>query len=197
MKPWYRLNIDISNAVREDFNFNSLYTNSKFANKPVGTWVFSKDQLTDIVNQRWLDYMSSIGLNPTGIMLFYREPHFVAAGAHIDIRKNNTLAIYAINWVLNPADDSDMIWFSHPTEPGISAVTEANTNYTYWPMDDIKDLEIDRCCIKNIPTLVSISIPHNVIVNTVPRWVISVRFPIEEDVTDWEDAVTAFRKFII
>lgn len=195
-KPWHTLNIDISTAIRADFDFNQLYTESEFAGKPIGVWAYSKDQLTSIVNRCWLDYMQSIGLVPTGIMLFYRDPYFISPDAHVDIRKNNDIAVYAINWVIDPNDDSEMVWYNTPVESGLDRVTEAGTLYKYWPMEDIKDLELTRRTIKNIPTLVNIGVPHNIIVNSKPRWVVSIRFPSEQHVQCWDDATTAYRKFI-
>lgn len=194
-EPWYRLNIDISNAIRADFDFDKLYAQSEYASKPLGIWAYSKDQITDVVNQAWLDYMSSIGLNPSEIMLFYREPHYITPDAHIDIRKNNNLAVYAINWVLDAEDTSEMVWFKTPSDTGHADITTANTYYKSWPMEELE--ELSRCCIKDIPTLVSIGIPHNIIVNDRPRWVISIRFPIEEHIQDWHTAEDVFQNFII
>ncbi len=195
-KPWYRLNIDISNAIRSDFDFDQLYTESVFAGKPIGIWSYTKEQISNIINEEWISYAESLGIYLSGIMLFYRAPYFVAPDAHVDVRKNNNIAVYAINWVINPADDSEMVWFDVPTIAGKDQVTETGTPYRSWQIDEVADLEISRCCIKNIPTLVNIGIPHNVIVNSEPRWVVSIRFPIEQHVQCWDDAVAAHRKFI-
>lgn len=194
-RPWYRLNIDISNAVRADFDFDKLYAESEFAGKPIGLWAYFQDQLTEVVNDTWLSNMSEQGLVPTGIMIFYRQPYYVTPEAHIDIRKNNAVAVYAINWVVSPNDDSEMIWFDMPASRGIEDITPASTLYKSWPMGELT--EISRCCLGEIPTLVNIGIPHNVIVRSQPRWVISVRFQFEEHILDWEAAVNSLQNFII
>jgi hypothetical protein len=194
-KPWYRLNIDINNAVRTDFDFMQLRANSKFSTDPVAIWTYSKSQLTDIVNVEWLDYMKSIGLEPSSLLVFYRDPYYTASKAHVDIRRNNIPSIYAINWVIDPEDDSEMVWFKLPEDSGHSDITTANTYYKSWPMEELE--ELSRCCIKDIPTLVSIGIPHNIIVNDRPRWVISIRFPIEDHIQDWQSVNDVFNNFII
>ncbi len=193
---YYRLNIDISNALRVDFDFNKLLEESQFANASSGMWGYSKNQLLDVFNHQWLDYMSSIGVPLSGAVLFYRKPYHINKYAHIDIRKDHGDSIYAINWLLDPEDDSEMVWFNTPKTPGEDGVTKIGSVYKSWPMAEVKDLEISRCCIKNIPTLVRVDIPHNVIVNSRLRWAISVRCPVEDNIKTWDDAVEKHKGLI-
>ena len=196
-KPWYRLNIDISNAIREDFDFAKLLAESEYADKPLGIWSYTQDEILELLNPEWVSYMATLGIDLTGIMLFYRKPYFISHEAHVDVRKSHGTAIYGINWVFDPEDDSEMIWFDTPADSGRDKTTEVGSLYKAWTITDIADLEISRCCIKNIPTLVSVSIPHNVIVNSKPRWVISLRCPYEDDVLTWEDAIEKFKRLIV
>ena len=130
-RPWYRLNIDISNAVRADFDFDKLYTDSEFANKPAGLWQFNSKTLTNLFNDSWIDYLKSTGFPITGAMLFYRAPYFIHPQAHIDVRATGIKSIYGVNWVINDNDDSEMIWYDTPAIGGINEKSEAGTLYTY------------------------------------------------------------------
>jgi hypothetical protein len=59
--------------------------------------------------------MKSIGLEVGNCIIFYRDAHYVHPSVHIDIDKQTgNPAHYAINFVLDPLDDSDMIWYSYP-----------------------------------------------------------------------------------
>jgi hypothetical protein len=195
-KPWYRLNIDISNAVRADFDFNKLYSESEFADKPLGIWQFNSDTISKVFTDKWISYTKNLGLDINGAMLFYREPYFVHSEAHIDVRRNNIPSVYAINWVIDPEDDSEMVWYNEPTTAKREAKTEAGTSYSYWRMGEIADLEISRLCIGNRPTLVRVNIPHNIIVKSKRRWAISVRFAIEDSVQTWNNAVEKYKGLI-
>jgi hypothetical protein len=198
MKPWHRLNIDVSNAVQSHFDTARLYAESEFAGKPVGVWTFTNEQMFDVITEEWATYMSTLGFNLTGMILFFRDANLPAHSAHVDIRKddNHGCAIYAINWLLDTEDDSEMVWYDMPDTLGQDKVSEAGTLYKAWPLSEVSDLEISRCTIKNIPTLVRVNIPHTIIVGSRPRWAISVRFSIEDLVKTWDDAVDKHRQLI-
>ena len=197
MKPWYTLNVDISNAVREDFNFNSLYTNSKFANKPIGTWSFTNNEINNIVTPEWSTYICNLlGAELTEIMIFYREAHYICPEAHVDVRSGGDISIYALNWVLNKNDDSEMVWYDAPLSTARFKKLEENVVYRYWPLTEVQHNELTRRSIKNIPTIVNVGIAHNIIVNKYPRWVISARFRFSENTKSWDDTIQFYKKFI-
>lgn len=196
-KPWYELNIDITNAVRADFNFQDLYNKSEFANKPIGIWNFRNDQIDQLLTQEWIDYTKELDMEVKSAMLFYREPHFIYPEAHVDLFWGDPKpCVSAINWVLDPLDDSEMVWYDVPVESGIFEVTPAKTKYLYWPLSEVEDKVLDTRCIGNKPTLVRTGIAHNVIVRNRPRWVVSARLGNTQPDT-WEKTVEHFKPFIV
>jgi len=128
-------------------------------------------------------------------MVFYRQPHYVYPEAHVDLFWDNSLCTCAINWTLDPLDDSDMIWYDVPLDSGKEKITPAQTRYLYWPNEEIEDKVLDTRCIGTTPTLVSVGIPHNIIVRERPRWVISLRIGKTEP-KSWKEAVDFFKPFI-
>jgi hypothetical protein len=198
LKPWYVLDIDISNAIRDDFNFDKLLENLEYFNSDVGMFVIPKENINTIFTDAWLDYMKQQQLNVGRCLIFYRKPFYTHPDAHIDGLKDSPAGVYALNWIIDPEDDSEMIWYDFPTSPGVAADTPADTPYVSWPTGAFADQTPITRRIKNQLTLVRVGIPHNVIMGEKTRWCISVRFPMySNDITNWEDAVNFFKPWII
>jgi hypothetical protein len=194
-KPWHVLDINISNAVREDFDFQGLYDKSEYNGKPGGVWNFMNNTIDQLLSQQWIDYMRSIGLPVKSTMVFYREPYYIHPAAHVDVFWGGKIAIGAINWVLDPSDDSEMIWYDVPIDSGQSLLTPAQTKYLNWDLDIVKNHVLDRRCIATHPTLVNVGIPHNIIVKSRSRWAVSVRLELDV-VHSWQEMVDYFSSFI-
>ena len=194
-KPWHVLDIDISNAVREDFDFQNLYNNSEYNGKSAGVWNFMNHNVDQLLSQKWIDSMHSIGLPVKSAMVFFREPYYIHPGAHVDVFWDGRIVIGALNWVLDPMDDSEMIWYDMPLDSGQSLLTPAQTKYLNWDLDSVENHVLDRRCIATQPTLVNVGIPHNIIVKSRGRWAISVRLA-SGTVDSWQGMVDFFSPFI-
>lgn len=202
-KNWYKLNLDISDAIRSDFDFEDLILNNK-GNQDTKTalmWAWNKLTLTDIVTPEWLLYMKSLGLDIFQILVFYRKQHLQEIGAHIDggavIDNREQKIDVAFNWIIGN-DDSQMIWYKiiNATDTNIRT-TPVNTRYIRYSFADVE--EIERHCIGATPTLVRVDIPHSIECNGA-RLSISVRCDtsklFENNDYSWEQIVNYFRKYI-
>jgi hypothetical protein len=180
---WYTLDIDISNALRKDWEWNI----------PESSTLDVKIENTRIFNQDWLDYMQSIGIPVVRAMLFYRNSMCIQKNAHVDLRgpdSNGNISYinYAMNWVLG-GKDSEMIWYNLPDKNIDVKYSMANTPYIQWPISTLE--EIERVNIQNSLTLIRTDIPHSIQVQSEPRWCISARSDISG--YSWQQAVDHFR----
>lgn len=198
---WFPLNIDVNNALTENCNsFNGL-TQTFQPDSSLNIYRFTTTHLheptniplTNLFNSEWLTYMSNIGLEVAGTMIFYRTSECVIDTAHIDLPYVATKNIsIALNWVLG-GEGSYMTWYNRPdTDPIFDGFTTATTRYAAWPQNELT--EIDRCYISNSPILVRTDIPHNVIMGTAPRWAISVRLKYKPE--SWNIIVDHMKPFI-
>lgn len=194
-KPWHVLNIDVSNAVREDFNFEEELAKTHAHKSGQWLWSFHKSELATIFNSEWLEYMKSLNLEVFTTLMFYRQPFFVGE-PHIDLPTN-----FAINWVIGSADESEMIWYKMPSM--VDYAKESRTapagGYVYLPLSPDILIETDRRIIADIPTLVRTDIPHSILMQSRPRWAVSVRVNAGNKVGgswSWDDAVEFFAPFI-
>lgn len=194
VKHWAKVNFDITNAIKSDFDFDLLYKQSKDYGKSVAIWNFYDNQIYDLFQATWLKEMSDAGFPPRSAMIFYRAPHYQHPSAHVDIKWTGDVCPYALNWTLNPDDDSEMQWYEVELKSG-KLEEDPIKKYIYWPMDEVKDKIIDRKCIATQPTLVDTGTAHNIIMGVHPRWVISVRFDTPE-ITTWIQALDYFKNFI-
>lgn len=177
---WYSLNIDFSNALRKDWEWNISSLEKEYI-QCVNTEMFNPD---------WLNYMASIGVPIEYAMLFYRKPITNSNAAHVDVNGNKKPITYVpcgINWIIE-GQDSEMSWYNLPEQYPDIKYTMANTPYINWPVSELE--EIDTANMQNSFTLVRTDVPHNVTVNEKPRWAISVRSHV---FTTWENAVNHFR----
>lgn len=191
-KPWHVLNVDMSNAMNPLFNAEKFREESTQANNSVAIWSFRGEEMLKFLNKSWLESLASIGIPVDSFMMFYRDPHLEYPEAHVDLLWHSDLPnIFAINWVFSPRDDSYMTWYDVPYETGTLELTPVNTKYVYWKLDDVRDKEFARHTIGNQLTMVRTGIAHNVITNTQPRWVISLRSKVvgNPNYHNWNSAV--------
>jgi hypothetical protein len=159
-------------------------------------WTYIDEQVKEMFNQDWLDYMKSLDMEVVKVLLFYRKAHFTHPEAHIDLDET-AQSRYGINWVLG-ADDSEMVWYNLPNNISDYPVKTAPVgNYGYIPFPYNELTEIDRRCIGHTPTLVRVDIPHNIVVNTNPRWAISIRFNADSELASWSDTVDYYKRFLV
>jgi hypothetical protein len=179
---WYSLDIDISNALRKDWEWNI----------PESSTLDVKTENIQIFNQDWLDYMRSIGIPVVRAMLFYRNSMSTQKNAHVDLsgpdsNGNISYVNYSMNWVLR-GKASEMIWYNLPGENVNVKYSMANTPYIQWPVSTLE--EIERVNIQNSLTLIRTDIPHSIQVQAEPRWCISAR---SASWFTWQQAVDHFR----
>lgn len=179
---WYKLNLDIGNALRPDFGITELSTGvRRFTNA------------RDIFTTDWLEYMDSQNIPVNGIMIFNRRAgEGMDTLAHVDVhahqKPGSEYRSFAINWVIG-GSDSEMIWYDMPEiipPVGYSAI---NTPHLRWPVRELT--EIDRSCIQSQPTMVRVSMPHAISIKNEPRICISVRTNGIPD--NWDRAVDYLR----
>jgi hypothetical protein len=199
---WHVLDIDISNALRANFDFDKLLSESEFANNQCALWNFKGCELTELFDHQWLTYFNSLGFDIQNVLLFYRTPKYVHPIVHIDYvgTSNPVPAFYALNFVASLNDDSEMVWYNNSLVTG-SAGTDARYNnpqnrFEYWPKEQLADEEIDRRCIGQQLTLVSTGNVHDVTMGNQPRWAVSIRLVPNFQINSWQDAVNFFLPFI-
>lgn len=178
-KCWYRLNVDTTNAIKPDWKFPNPQFNV------YGVWQLWAHE---VFRPEWLEYTASLGLHFGSLMLFYRDPWMSTKGAHIDIAETDPklkIGTYGLNWILGGAG-SEMIWYNMPKGDIKIQYTPANTAYTYWPLDQLQ--EIDRCAIGLQPVLVKVGTPHSIKMGAEPRWCISARPRLRANM-EWDEAV--------
>jgi len=180
-KCWYRLNLNVDNAISKNWQFPK---NDGFW-EGLGVWAFTHDK---IFNSEWVQYMSEIAIPIKSSVVFYRKPNLIDVNAHVDLlgetNENPKTTYFGFNWVFG-GKGSEMIWYDLPKGERRIQVTPAGNKFLSWPRTDL--IEIDRCSIQNVPTLVRIDYPHCVVVEDDERWCISARTSMH-DMT-WDEAV--------
>lgn len=189
LRPWYCLNINVSNAVKLDFD--KLIKDLK--NKPYHIWQYHTAELDQLYSVDWLSYMESIGMPVQGTLVFYRAKGYQHPTIHTDMPhgKSGKLGL-AVNWCIG-LDDADMVWYETPVTPVDISVTETGAKYYSWPANSAP--EIDRRCIGATPTIVRVDIPHNVDMKTHSRLVISARINVKTE--NWSDVVKKVKHLIV
>lgn len=196
LKPWYTIDIDVSQALQNSLNLQSLLTQAKKNQvQNMHFWFFTGNQLSTILNQTWIDRMQSMSMPVKGLAIFYRRPGYIHPTAHIDLPAGNKGKLgVALNWCVGP-DDAEMIWYNMPKDTGNSDQI-GGQNFMEWPLEILEP--ISQRVIGNQCTLVRIDIPHNIEMHTHPRWLFSVRLDANVVQCDtWEDQVKFFQNRII
>lgn len=178
MKCWYKLKIDVENALQPDWKLPEIY------NKQYGWWMFY--DVENIFTKEWLDTMSSVGLVVTHCVFFYRGVDLNQPDPHIDGDGKDPPGL---NWAIG-GKDSKMIWYETPKVPAQVGYTASNTTYLTWPA--VQLTEIERYHINNELTMVHVNLPHTIVMGDEPRWCISVRVRSLNGL-DWEEVTEYMR----
>lgn len=180
-KCWYRLNLNVENAISKDWQFPKK---DVFWNE-MGIWAFKQNK---IFNSDWVQYMSDIALPIKSSVVFYRKPNQIDTGAHVDllgeIGEDAKTSYLGFNWVFG-GKGSEMIWYEPPPGEHKIQLTPAGNKYLDWKRSDL--VEVDRCSIQGVPTLVRIDYPHCIEVGDEERWCISARTSLHN--LTWDEAV--------
>jgi len=197
-RPWHRLNINIDNALHKDFDPAQFYQQSQFAGLPGGVWTFNRSRIGELFSSEWLDYMRSLNMEVGSCVVFYRTPHYVHATAHVDTFADYNAAVYALNWTLDPKDNSDMVWYNPPEDFGYTTVSEGIPT-KLWPMEQLVGHEYAKLIVGKQMTMINVTYPHNIIVRERERWAFSVRLTPEANagINTWADAVDKHQHFIL
>lgn len=188
---WYKIDLDINNALLPNvLSIDALDTlaptNTPYDNLKV--WKIAVDRMQDVFNAEWLDKMRQQGMAMDIALIFYRPAFYQHPEAHIDVDAKNPNLGAAINWTLDAADDSEMVWYNTPESTNETELTPAGTAFYSWPLEQLT--EIGRHCVGNTPSLVQIDIPHTVLMNSKARWSISVR--TKQRFADWKEVTDYF-----
>ena len=197
-KPWHILNVDMTQAI------NPKYQHIPPKDKHWDIISYNYWNLEKIFNPDWIEYMKSISLEVSHALVFWREPRYTHASAHIDLAftTDGRLAKsynYAVNYCLGE-DPGEMIWYDpiDSIDRNDYKFSDAGTPYIDISLDKLT--EIGRHSIGNQLTLVRVDIPHNIeILKNMPRTCISIR--LRTDIKDnstptWDDLVAYTSKHI-
>lgn len=195
IKSWYVLNINVNNAIRQDYAFDDLIKTSDRV-KTVGgdMWMINFAKLPELFNTEWLDYMKSIEVEVDHVLLFYRNPWFQHPEAHIDLPYNRgSLMSSTLNWVIGE-DTSEMVWFKTPDGINLDdiKITQSDNPYLSFPMESLEKIDSHR--IGNKLTLVRVDIPHNIVMGPTPRWAVSLRTKHKTKPGEWNQVVEFFER---
>lgn len=201
-KCWYKLNIDVSNAINTNFNFREFVTDLD-----KDKWLVfdrSQEHFKNFLNKEWIVYIEQFGIKITSGGFFYKPSNYdpiLEKTIHVDPGKQ----ISAINWTLDPGiingninkdfeDSGVMTWFHTEEYPKKVFRRDNNIIKSYFEINvnapDLK--QIDSLKLGKDVYLVRVNAPHAVPTDEKsPRLVISIRFD-ETSMTNWEDVVDYF-----
>ena len=170
IKPWYRLSLDSSTALRSDFVWPTLDPDIKRRE-------FFYSNPADIMSNDWLEFWTSMQSNITSVILFWRAAGSDHGWAHIDVNAKRYVTTCAINWAYDNGS-TEMVWYDSPGAAEIADrpvnIAPGNTHNLAFEIADLH--EISRCNIGTQPTLVRTNMPHTVLVGNSSRWGVSMRF---------------------
>jgi hypothetical protein len=188
MKPWFETNIDITNALVK--NFNTAQYLKQVPEKQFYMWRFTVENLENIIQKSWIEYMDKLGITISGVQLFHTKSYASGGIAHVD-NTPHTPASAAFNWCVG-SDEADMVWYNMPNYIPEVSISEAGTAYTGWPLRELTFQSRRR--IGNTCTLVQIDIPHYIFMGGQDRWCVSVR--TKNKFSQWADIVNTYDHII-
>ena len=204
-KLWHKLDLDPTGALRDDLDLS-------FVDGPdpqyEWTWGAYEDELADVFNEQWLDYMESKNCRPTSILVFYKPVNW-GDNIHID---GEQFVNYGVNLIANPGyvngtgadqkyknwkDTATMKWYNtdvakHDLKKG--KAIDFSDEYIK-VLDDESAKQIDSAIFNNGIYLANAKVPHQVVTTNQARLCFSLRGCIKSDVPDdWENTVKHFKK---
>ena len=211
-KLWHKLDLDPTGALRDDLNLS--FVNGS-APQVDWTWGAYEDNLKDVFNKSWLDYMESKNCRPRKILVFYKPPYY-GDNVHVDGYPEKQIAEgkfvqYTLNFIANPGymsgngnhrkyknwkDTGSMRWYNtHPDDQSFTVLEKrVNFEYQYIRMPESPRLtEIDQVKFEsNGIYLANVLTPHGIVTTDQPRLTISLRGCLTGDFMSWEDVVAHF-----
>jgi len=203
MRSWYRLNIDVSDAVAKDFKLG-YPPEPGIPQIGQGIYLLRPDSKTSnrILSPEWKsNLLTTIRAVPTAEVIVFVTPlDAVYEYAHVDLNPEGTrVHPYGLNWVEFYEDSRDMLWYQKPEEKNLHSDTSLVGN-TYQLTKPTDETVVDQCRIGKQLTLFRTDIPHRVDLPVSQanrfRVAISIR-PYIPEIETWEDAVEHFRPFMI
>lgn len=186
MKSYYKINIDTSNAVKEEVIAPRLgkYLVENF------TADFDK-----IFKTEWFDELSEKVGKIKNVLIFSRPAFWSTKVAHVDLKNDKTPVWFSLNWIV-AGKDSEMLWHRPPDDylNCSNLKTTMSNNYNLqWNRDELEI--IDRCKITDNMVLARTDIPHSIIVKSQPRIAIAIR-PVSSisPAYDWNKSVEFYRE---
>jgi hypothetical protein len=176
-KCWYNLNIDISNAIRNDWGLRNPEKISHVIKHP---------EPNEIFNLVWLKYMESLQLPIEAVTVFFKkELYDDGISSHVDIDHNHETTLFGYNWVYG-GKGSKMVWYDLPDDFSIQANIKSTTEGGKYCVVNNDNLhQIDECIIGENPVLVRVNLPHSIKMGSDPRLCISARGSMPQN--NWED----------
>ena len=203
MRSWYRLNIDVSDAVAKDFKLG-YPPEPGISHTGQGIYLLRPNSKTSnrILSQEWKsNLLSTTKAHPAAAVIVFVTPlDAVYDYAHVDLDTEGTQAHpYGLNWVDFYDDDRDMVWYQKPEEQALHQ-EKSHLGNAYQLTKPTDETVVDRCRIGKQLTLVRTDIPHRIdspVSQASPfRVAISIR-PYIPVIKTWEDAVEYFRPFML
>lgn len=201
-KPWHILNIDMSHAINPAFAL--IHLSSSLSLEEWGMASYNSTQLTDVFTYNWLQYMKSIGLEVSHVLVFRRAAGYIHPSAHIDLaftkdgHPGKSFG-FAVNYCIGN-DSGEMVWYRASEDIDYSEYefTHADTPYIAIPLHKLT--EISRHRIGNKLTLVRVDIPHNIEVDNInPRVCLSIRLRTDNmggTTPTWDELTNYLKNYI-
>jgi len=185
---WYRLNIDITQAIIPGFFIQSSGLSGGFQ-----VWEFLPQE---ILNDTWL---AELPWTVTRVLVFARTSDQIDTMAHIDNQCANprvddwSYLPASINWCIGE-NYTHMQWWSAANT--LDHTPELHTmdqgSYVVWPLTELE--LIDQCRIGGCPTLIRTDQPHSIAAGAGTRISISLRLAPWS--VEWPRIVSAFAPWI-
>jgi hypothetical protein len=186
VKNCYQLNIDISNALKEDIVSSRV---GKYRVENV-THGFDK-----IFNKEWFDQLTATVGRIKNVLIFSRPAHWSTGVSHVDLKNDKTPVWFSLNWILT-GKDSEMVWHNPPENylNSDNIKTTMSNNYNLqWKVEDLEVIEKYKVTDKLV--IARTDIPHSIVVKSEPRIAIAIRPALSIDPSSsWHDAVEFYKR---
>lgn len=184
-KCCYRVNIDTTNAFKEDL------IKDRFGKFSLETFT---DTARDLFNKEWIDQFEDKVDTIHTVLIFSRPALRGTPVSHVDITNKLTPVWFSFNWTLT-GKSSSMVWHEPPEnhlEIKDIKHTMSNNLFLYWPLDQLPIIE--QFEITDQMVIARTDIPHSITVKLEPRISIAVR-TVSSGRNDysWDEAIDFFR----